>query len=59
LFNILRILLTKIQLSSLTRERDQFNRAVKATIVLFPLLGLNNLIFFYNPGGTGERYYML
>ncbi|CAG7729136.1 unnamed protein product [Allacma fusca] len=59
LFNIMRILLKKIQLTSNATESQQIRRASKATAVLFPLLGINNLIFFVNPGGSGEAYYMM
>ena len=35
------------------------SRAVKATLVLFPLFGANNLLFLYNPGGDYEAAYMI
>jgi len=31
---------------------------VKATFVLFPLLGINNLLFLYNPGGDFNKYFV-
>lgn len=36
-----------------------FRRAVKATILLFPLLGINNLLFLYNPGGGMKRTFVI
>ncbi|XP_042875413.1 uncharacterized protein LOC122255441 [Penaeus japonicus] len=37
-------------------NRPEFNirKAIKATIVLFPLLGITNLLFAVNPGDKGE-----
>jgi len=32
---------------------------VKATLILFPLLGINNLVFVYNPEGDYEDAYIL
>ncbi|CAG7726213.1 unnamed protein product, partial [Allacma fusca] len=55
----MRILLTKIQLTSAASESEQFRRAVKATAVLFPLLGINNLLFLINPGKDYEYYYLI
>ncbi|CAL8137212.1 unnamed protein product [Orchesella dallaii] len=59
LINIMRILLTKVQRASATTDGDQFRRAVKATLVLFPLLGMNNLLFLYNPGGAFNKYFII
>ncbi|OXA51482.1 Corticotropin-releasing factor receptor 1 [Folsomia candida] len=59
LINIMRILLTKIQLSTSSGDAAQFRRAVKATILLFPLLGINNLLFLYNPGGGMKRTFVI
>ncbi|XP_071546590.1 corticotropin-releasing factor receptor 2-like [Panulirus ornatus] len=56
LVNIIRILVTKL------RASDAYVRkAIKATAVLFPLLGITNLLFAVNPGDKGdlEDAYML
>ncbi|CAL8137210.1 unnamed protein product [Orchesella dallaii] len=59
LINIMRILLTKVQLPNSTSDSAQLRRAVKATFFLFPLLGLNNLLFLYNPGGDYQKYFVI
>ncbi|CAL8145734.1 unnamed protein product [Orchesella dallaii] len=59
LINIMRILLTKGQRANTSSDGDQFLRAVKATFVLFPLLGINNLPFLYNPGGEFNKYFVI
>ncbi|CAL8137234.1 unnamed protein product [Orchesella dallaii] len=59
LINIMRIMLTKIQLPNSSSDSAQLRRAVKATFVLFPLLGINNLLFLYNPGGEYNRMFVL
>ncbi|KAJ3608053.1 hypothetical protein NHX12_025103 [Muraenolepis orangiensis] len=59
LFNIVRILMTKlrasttsetIQYSTGTLLPYQYRKAVKATLVLLPLLGITYMLFFVNPG---------
>jgi len=38
----------------------QIKKAVRATLILFPLLGITNLLFFINPkNGTHDKIYML
>ncbi|CAL8139983.1 unnamed protein product [Orchesella dallaii] len=59
LINIMRILLTKVQRPNSTSDSAQLRRAVKATFVLFPLLGINNLLFLYDPGGEYHKYFVL
>ncbi|CAL8145898.1 unnamed protein product [Orchesella dallaii] len=59
LINIMRILLTKARQGNLLSETSQFRRAIKATLILFPLLGVNNLLFVYNPGGEFNKYFVI
>ncbi len=42
-------------------ERAQLKKAVRATLILFPLLGITNLLFFVNnpKQKTHEKIYML
>ncbi|KAL8561875.1 hypothetical protein ACOMHN_046999 [Nucella lapillus] len=46
--NIMRILLSKIRAFN-TSEESQYRRAVKATLIMIPLLGVNNLVLLVRP----------
>ncbi|XP_076461665.1 calcitonin gene-related peptide type 1 receptor-like [Babylonia areolata] len=46
--NIMRILLSKIRAFN-TSEENQYRRAVKATLIMIPLLGVNNLVLLVRP----------
>ncbi|XP_022239235.1 corticotropin-releasing factor receptor 1-like [Limulus polyphemus] len=55
LVNVIRILVTKLH----SREVTHIGRAVKATALLFPLLGVSHLLFCVNPhddAGIEEAY---
>ncbi|XP_035213440.1 corticotropin-releasing factor receptor 1-like, partial [Stegodyphus dumicola] len=58
--NIVRILITKLNRSSSVESR-QIKKAVKATALLFPLLGLTHLMFCINPKDDAmfEEAYMI
>ncbi|XP_071042901.1 corticotropin-releasing factor receptor 1 isoform X2 [Parasteatoda tepidariorum] len=60
LVNIIRILVTKMKTSSMF-EIVQVRRAVKATALLFPLLGITHLLFCVNPRDDSklEEAYMI
>ncbi|XP_078254516.1 corticotropin-releasing factor receptor 2 [Rhinoraja longicauda] len=55
LFNIVRILMTKLRASS-TSETMQYRKAVKAILVLLPLLGITYILFFVDPGKDDISY---
>ncbi|KAL8603254.1 hypothetical protein ACOMHN_046260 [Nucella lapillus] len=46
--NIMRILLSKIRAFN-NNEQSQYRRAVKATLIMIPLLGVNNLVMLVRP----------
>ncbi|XP_023226000.1 corticotropin-releasing factor receptor 2-like [Centruroides sculpturatus] len=60
LFTIVRILITKIR-ATVSIETKQVRKAVKATVLLFPLLGITHLLFCINPQDDGylEQAYMI
>ncbi|KAH9516116.1 G-protein coupled receptor, partial [Dermatophagoides farinae] len=53
LVNIIRVLLTKLRLT-VTIEIKQIRKAIKATALLFPLLGISHLLFCINPDDNGR-----
>ncbi|XP_055489552.1 corticotropin-releasing factor receptor 2 isoform X2 [Leucoraja erinacea] len=55
LFNIVRILMTKLRAST-TSETMQYRKAVKAILVLLPLLGITYILFFIDPGKDDISY---
>ena len=63
LVNILRILVTKLSdgpASSNHHEGTHVRKALRATLILFPLLGITNLLFFINPkNGTHDKIYVI
>lgn len=60
LCTIVRILITKIR-ATVSIETKQVRKAVKATVLLFPLLGITHLLFCINPQDDGylEQAYMI
>ncbi|KAM7290967.1 corticotropin-releasing factor receptor 1-like [Ixodes scapularis] len=62
LVNIIRILVTRVK-SAVSLETTQFRKAIKATVLLFPLLGITHLLFCINPQdedmGLKEAYMII
>ncbi|KAM7290971.1 corticotropin-releasing factor receptor 1-like, partial [Ixodes scapularis] len=62
LVNIIRILVTRVK-SAVSVETTQFRKAIKATVLLFPLLGITHLLFCINPKdedmGLKEAYMVI
>ncbi|XP_076325934.1 corticotropin-releasing factor receptor 2-like [Tachypleus tridentatus] len=60
LINVIRILVTKLRMS-VSIETTQVRKAIKATALLFPLLGITHLLFCINPRDDShlERAYMI
>ncbi|XP_064483293.1 corticotropin-releasing factor receptor 1-like [Ornithodoros turicata] len=62
LVNIIRILVTRVR-SAVSVETTQFQKAIKATVLLFPLLGITHLLFCINPKdedlGLQEAYMII
>jgi len=50
LVSIVKVVVTKLRVqAALSMQQIQVRRAVRATLILFPLLGMTNLLFFINP----------
>ncbi|CAH1238720.1 CRHR2 [Branchiostoma lanceolatum] len=60
LINIIRILVQKLK-EKQTVESQQVTKAAKATLILFPLLGVPHLLLIYDPadGGAGQWIYQI
>ena len=68
LINVVRILLSKLREGAMTAgpfdsqsgEGAHIFKALRAALILFPLLGITNLLFFINPkNGSQQKIYML
>lgn len=56
LVSIVKVVVTKLRVQgSLSTQQIQIRRAVRATLILFPLLGMTNLFFFINPKNLGSQ----
>ncbi|XP_061193765.1 vasoactive intestinal polypeptide receptor-like [Saccostrea echinata] len=53
LINIIRVLVTKLRAHN-THESSRIKKAIRATVILMPLLGLTNLIMLFNPNDGGS-----
>ena len=65
LVNIVRIVVTKLNDDSHqhgpgNQEGTHMRKALRATLILFPLLGITHLLFFINPkDGTHDKLYII
>ncbi|XP_038079052.1 calcitonin gene-related peptide type 1 receptor-like [Patiria miniata] len=59
LLNIVRVLVTKLRATPASGSGSTYTRAVRATLILLPLLGLHYLIFPVRPanGSVAEAFY--
>ena len=61
--NIVRILVTKLKEDDASAHDEghlYVRKALRATLILFPLLGLTNLLFFINPkNGKHDKIYVI
>ena len=56
LVGIVKVVVIKLRVqSSLSTQQLQVRKAVRATLILFPLLGITNLLFFINPKSLQRR----
>ncbi|XP_022706229.1 corticotropin-releasing factor receptor 2-like isoform X2 [Varroa jacobsoni] len=51
LSNIVRILVSRVR----SAENDRFRKGIKATLLLFPLLGTSHLLFCFNPQDSDKK----
>ncbi|CAG7832371.1 unnamed protein product, partial [Allacma fusca] len=58
LINILRVFVKRISLVRSPTQQKQIRNAKRDIVILFPVLGINHLLFLYNPGGQIGKYYM-
>ncbi|KAF0312530.1 Corticotropin-releasing factor receptor 1 [Amphibalanus amphitrite] len=58
LFNVVRILVTRMR-NNTTMEMEKIRKAIKATAILFPLLGITNLFFFIRPSDNRDSKYQV
>ena len=52
LLHIIRILMTQMQTGQLNHDSNQVKKAIKATLVLSPLLGITYIVLLVSPGKT-------
>ncbi|XP_068217450.1 calcitonin gene-related peptide type 1 receptor-like isoform X1 [Palaemon carinicauda] len=61
LINIVRVLVTKLRAVHTTPDTHSTRKAVRATLILIPLLGLHYILipFRPSPGSPGEEFYLI